>query len=106
MSQEEFLELAAIYQDSCSSFGGGLLEGLICSLLNLLEALNLTVITDIAASLGIDLSPVIILVQQVLGGVNGLLGGVGLKGLLSGVTGALGGAKGLGSLLSGFLGAR
>lgn len=95
MSQAEFLALAAVYQNSCRLIGGGLLEGLICSLINILQVLNLTIVVDIAASLGIDLSPVLVLVQSVLGIVNDLLGGGLGLGVLGTVTGSLGGVTGL-----------
>lgn len=100
MTQSEFLELAAVYKDSCQVIGDGGLDSLICSLLKLLEVLNLTIIVDIAAILGIDLSPVLILVQDVLGTVNDVVGGFGLGdklgeitrgGRLGGITRVLGG---------------
>lgn len=104
MTQSEFLELADAYEDSCTVIGGDVLESLICSLLKLLQALNLTIITDIASSLGIDLSPVLNIVQQALGTVNQALGGLGLDGIIGGATGVLGGKGGFLGGLGGILG--
>lgn len=87
MTREEFLALAALYGKTCSRARTGLLDGLICTLIQLLNTLEITVIANLAELLGIDLGPVIRLVVNLLSslvGPTGLLGGGLLGGLLGG----------------------